>query len=295
MPRHEILVDLALTEEQHLEIDSYELTRILRTLEDEYERFSSSLERRTRVPDGAEVFGRIRQVITAGHSVETVVGEILTLRNSIRDELEDVPVFSASLDLRRRTIMRLFDMLDSRIRQVRAPSRTTTTWIDQDLFAFEHSFELYFEVMSATGESPYRVRFTESPDRDDTYRIILSLAAQNDETMRVPVRLYDIMIDLAENARKFSRPGSRVDISIVEKPDHLELSVRDEGIGIPEKEITRVVGYGSRGSNAGEVPSGGGLGLTKAYSLIRRWGGRMWIESSPAGTTIEAEVPKPAP
>lgn len=295
MPRHEILVDLALSEEQHREIEGYELHRILKTLEQEYELFRSSLERGISLPSEDESFRRIHEVIAREQSVQMIVDEILDLRNSIRDDLEDVPVFSRILERRRQSIMRLFDMLDSRVRQLRARSRTTGGWIEQELFAFRHSLELYFEVMSATGDSPYRVQFDDSPASDEVYRIVLTLSAINEETLRVPVRLCDVMTDLAENARKYSAPGSRVEISIREEPDHLHLEVRDEGIGIPEDEITTVVGYGVRGSNAGDVPSGGGLGLTKAYSLIRRWGGRMWIESSPAGTTIEAEVPKPTP
>lgn len=295
MPRHEIVVDLALSEEQHREIEGYEINRTLNTLEREYDLFRASLERGIRLPSADEAFRSIREALSRGYTVGEIVEKVLNLRNTIRDDLENLPLFSSTLDRRSRTIMRLFDMLDSRIRHLRAPSRSTNGWIDQDLFAFEHSLELYFEVMSGTGETPYRVRFTDSLPRDDAYRIILAISSQNGETLRVPVRLCDIVTDLAENARKFSAPGSRVDISIEEEPDRLHLTVRDEGIGIPEDEITEVVGYGARGSNADGVPTGGGLGLTKAYSLIRGWGGRMWIESSSAGTTVETEIPIPRP
>lgn len=293
MPRHEIVVDLALSKEQHLQIDMYEMMRTLETLTREYELFRSSLKHGVRLPSEQATFDLIRATIARGDEVSTIVDTILDLRNSIRSDLEDARVVAMDPDQRQRTIMRLFDMLDNRVRQLRARSRVTGGWIDQELFAFRHSFELYFEVMSACGETPYHVQFDDSPASDDTYRMVLDISALDEDTIRVPVRICDITLDLAENARKYSSPGSRIGVSIVEEKDSIRFIVQDEGIGIPEDEIEAVVGYGVRGSNARSAPTGGGLGLTKAYSLIRTWGGRMWIETSGKGTTIEAVIPKP--
>jgi|GEM_PF-2793617 len=39
---------------------------------------------------------------------------------------------------------------------------------------------------------------------------------------------------------------------------------------------------------------GGGFGLTKAYSVVRRFGGRMWIDSAEGrGTRITLRLPRP--
>lgn len=293
MSKHEILVDLTLSAEQRQRIELYETTQIIEMLTAEYELFLSTLKKGTHLPPVREAFDRIKSSIEHGEAVERLVEDILSLRNSIRNDIENVPVADATIDRRRRTIMRLFDMLDDRVRQLRARSRTSSGWIEYPLFSFRHSFELSFEVTSACGESPYLVRFDDSEGPDEAYRMILTVSAADEQAMSVPVRFCDTIRDLAENARKYSPPGSRIEVTISEETDALALSVKDPGIGIPEEEVSSVVGYGVRGSNAGTTPSNGGLGLTKAYSLVREWGGRMWIESSPAGTTIEARIPKP--
>ena len=74
--------------------------------------------------------------------------------------------------------------------------------------------------------------------------------------------------------------------------------VEDSGVGIPEKELSQVVEFGHRARNILSRPTrGGGFGLTKAYYVTRKFGGRMWIESStttPTGTRVEIRIPVPA-
>jgi signal transduction histidine kinase len=285
MPRREILVDLSLDDTQHAAIELYEATRIV-------EAIAAEIDRAT-IPDSAR-----SSLVELGESLRTsrVTGEAVTqlmdVRNSIRGQLERLSPAAFAEQKSPEAIMRLFDMLDVRVRELSARTRKSDGWIESTEFEFRHSFELYFEVMSACAGARYDVVFDERP-AGDAYRIVLSIETLRDETMRVPVRLRDITWDLAENARKYSPPGSLVTVSLVETDRTVSLTVRDRGIGIPEREIERVVEYGVRGSNGAETTGGHGIGLTKAYSLVRGWNGRMWIDSSDAGTTVELEIPKP--
>ena len=292
MPRHEILENLTLTPEQHAEIEAHGVMKILGTIVDEFENFRTALESSIRIESEHERFEKLHDSIHSGRSVERVVDEIMTLRNTIRNDLEGIPLFDDTVEYRRRTIMRLFDILDLRVRELRARTKKPAGWVESNFFEFRHNFELYFEVLNDCSDCRFRVDFSEAETRTDNYRMLLTLSSLDDDTMRIPIRLGDITRDLAENARTYSPPGSRIDIRIEEGNDAIGLIVSDAGIGIPEDEITRVVGYGVRGSNACGNTHGSGIGLTKAYSLIREWEGRMWIESSPHGTTIEASIPR---
>jgi signal transduction histidine kinase len=66
-------------------------------------------------------------------------------------------------------------------------------------------------------------------------------------------------------------------------------------MGIPEEEVERVVELGYRATNARSRDSwGGGFGLTKAYSVARALGGRLWIDSEPGrGTRVTVRIPVP--
>ena len=101
------------------------------------------------------------------------------------------------------------------------------------------------------------------------------------------------MRDITANARKYTKPGGRISCSLVMNESGLEMTVTDNGRGIPEKEIEKVVDFGFRGSNtAAAETKGGGYGLTKAYYFCKKAGGRMWIDSQlGAGTTIRIIIP----
>ena len=110
----------------------------------------------------------------------------------------------------------------------------------------------------------------------------------------MPPVFQDCLCDLVANARKYTPPGGCIHAKLEEDEDTFVLQVSDNGIGIPEDQIDRVVSFGFRGKNvANTIPYGGGFGLTKAYFYTLEMGGRMWIESNLSrGTTITIHIPK---
>lgn len=70
-----------------------------------------------------------------------------------------------------------------------------------------------------------------------------------------------ILGNLVSNAVKYSLPGGRVEVTVLSQPGHLQLVVRDWGIGIEEHDLPTLFEPFQRGSNVGQV-SGTGLGLT---------------------------------
>ena len=109
-------------------------------------------------------------------------------------------------------------------------------------------------------------------------------------------RLRQVLSEIIENAIKFTERGS-VEVSatgVLEDGHlHLDLSVRDTGIGIaPDKLATVFESFTQLDSGLARAYSGLGLGLSLAQRLVSLMGGRITVESEPSqGSTFTVTVP----
>lgn len=90
--------------------------------------------------------------------------------------------------------------------------------------------------------------------------------------------LRQIIVNLLSNAVKYSPAGSTVQITLRRKGAAMLLSVRDQGIGIPEEDQARLFELFTRASNVGSVP-GTGLGLAIVKQAVDLLGGKITVES----------------
>jgi len=92
-------------------------------------------------------------------------------------------------------------------------------------------------------------------------------------------KLRQIVTDLVENAVKYSPDGGTVSISARRLDDAVEVSVEDEGIGIPESKRLLIFDKLYRAESDGrELGTGGtGLGLFIAKELLAAMRGRIWV------------------
>ena len=112
-----------------------------------------------------------------------------------------------------------------------------------------------------------------------------------------PMRLRQILLNLAANAVKFTEVGSvtlRV-MSVDGERDQVALEVIDTGIGIPPSEQDRLFAPFSQLDGSITRKFGGtGLGLAIVTDLVKLLGGRIDVESEPGvGTTFRATLPLP--
>jgi len=107
-------------------------------------------------------------------------------------------------------------------------------------------------------------------------------------------RLRWVLSELLANGTRYLRDGGKIYIEADERGDNVALSVRDEGHGMSEDEITRVFDRGFRGANPENRRTGGaGLGLYVVKGLIARMGGDVNIDSATGvGSTMEIILPK---
>jgi two-component system NtrC family sensor kinase len=106
-----------------------------------------------------------------------------------------------------------------------------------------------------------------------------------------PLHLQRMVSNLLENAIKFTPPLGTIGIQCRAETNQLILEVTDNGPGIPLEDQPHIFDRFYRGSNISQQTSGTGLGLSIVKSVIDKHHGRIWLESSPAGTTFTVLLP----
>lgn len=106
-------------------------------------------------------------------------------------------------------------------------------------------------------------------------------------------RMTQVLNNLVSNAIKFSHPGSTVTIAAETGRDKARISVRDQGVGIPEDEQGKLFtpfAHLSVRATAGEKSTG--LGLSIVRKLVQAHHGNVTVRSVPGkGTTFTVEIP----
>lgn len=106
-------------------------------------------------------------------------------------------------------------------------------------------------------------------------------------------RLAQLLSNLVGNALKFTQPPGKVGMRARRCDDGVQLSVVDNGPGIPPEHLPYVFDPHWHGS--GSSTSGMGLGLSIARSIVEAHGGRIWAESRPGeGTRVHFVLPSSA-
>jgi signal transduction histidine kinase len=94
-------------------------------------------------------------------------------------------------------------------------------------------------------------------------------------------RLNQILSNLITNSYQYTPPEGEVVVSASQVDDELQISVRDNGIGIDPENKTRVFQRFFRGNDPLVMAtSGTGLGLSLSKSLVEMHHGRIWFQST---------------
>ncbi|MEY2472910.1 MAG: two-component system, OmpR family, sensor histidine kinase SenX3 [Actinomycetota bacterium] len=103
------------------------------------------------------------------------------------------------------------------------------------------------------------------------------------------------LVNLIENAIKYSDPGSPVAVSAIDAGDRVELIVTDHGIGIPPADRDRIFERFYRVDRArSRVTGGTGLGLAIVRNVARNHGGDVHVDSREGeGSTFVIQLPRP--
>ena len=101
-------------------------------------------------------------------------------------------------------------------------------------------------------------------------------------------RISQVIVNLVRNAASYSPVGSEISITAGSRAGFIQMSVSDQGPGIPPADTQKVFQAFRRGENAlnNSPTQGAGLGLAICKGLIEAHGGHIWIKrkNSPGAT-----------
>ena len=119
--------------------------------------------------------------------------------------------------------------------------------------------------------------------KDNRHRIVTDIAPDTPAVRADLIRLRRVLINLIDNAIKFSPDGGDVTISAARQGQEVVVGVHDAGVGMSPEQLKGLFKPFSR-LEKGHAHTGGiGLGLIVCRQLCEAQGGRIWVESKKGG------------
>lgn len=95
-----------------------------------------------------------------------------------------------------------------------------------------------------------------------------------------------VLINLLDNAAKYSRAGSEIYIKVNREENNIKLAVADRGPRISEEDSERVFDKFYRAYYSNKKTEGTGLGLSICKGIVEAHGGKIWVEPNPEDGNI---------
>ena len=199
----------------------------------------------------------------ASHELRTPLGLILGHATVLQEIIQ--PEYRTQLEIIVRSAMRLKEIIDSIANMDNAQSGTAS--LRSSSVSIKRLVEDVTESFSREANSKHITMRTDTGPGD--------LAVEGDET-KISIALSNVV----KNAIDFTNPGGHVFIRAGQIPGYIKISVIDDGIGIPEKDLAHIFErFYQVESHLTRKHGGMGLGLSVSKVMTEIHGGRIWAES----------------
>jgi signal transduction histidine kinase len=95
-----------------------------------------------------------------------------------------------------------------------------------------------------------------------------------------PDKMERVILNLLSNAIKFTNPYGKISVSIYDKEENIEISVKDTGVGIPEDKLNVIFErFGQVDKTIKRNKEGSGIGLSLVKSLVEHHEGQISVKS----------------
>jgi signal transduction histidine kinase len=203
-------------------------------------------------------------IAITSHELRTPLGLVLGHAALLRESLTEEP-YSQQLDAILRSVARLQKILDD-LSSMESPhsGRGKLHWQVVDLGELLQTVCRGFQEEARNK----KIAMVVQTGRD-------SLAAEVDAE-----KIALVLGNLVENALRFTKPGGHI-LALAERlPEHIRISVLDDGVGIPARDLARVFDrFFQVEAHATRQHGGMGLGLSVAKVMVELHGGQIWAES----------------
>jgi signal transduction histidine kinase len=218
---------------------------------------------------------------------------VATVSHELRTPL--AAIYGAAVTIRRQDLV-LDDELRDRLLQVIEKESNRLADIVNDVLLASHldSGQLRLDL-----ETVNPAVVTESVVEAARTHLPAGVTVELDAPRRLPQvvadeqQLRQVLVNLVENAVKYSPDGGPVTVRLTSEPGHVQWAVSDQGLGIPVGERRRVFEKFYRlDPHMTRGIGGTGLGLYICRELVRRLGGRIWVDTNGGkGSTFFVQMP----
>ncbi|MBZ9686570.1 HAMP domain-containing protein [Clostridium estertheticum] len=210
------------------------------------------------------------------HEIRTPLTTLKTHVEAILDGVweptkERIEVFSEEIDRLTKLVDNLRNL--AKLEQANLNLNKTKFNLSNELNGIMNNFELLYSKSGFTLASNLTGNIIVAMDKD---------------------KLKQIMYNLLYNSYNYLNIGGEVQITLVQTEKHIVIKVKDNGLGIAEKDLPYIFERFYRSDLSRNKNSGGsGIGLTITKSLVEAHNGKIFVESQlGAGTTFTIEFPK---
>jgi signal transduction histidine kinase len=150
------------------------------------------------------------------------------------------------------------------------------------------------KVMDVADVLEEAVQATEGLMKEREHRVELTMQNTPLVIKGDPARLVQVLVNLLNNAARYTPPGGQVNIIARRRDDRIDVSVRDTGVGIPEEMLTKVFDMYTRVSGPTESsPDGLGIGLALVKEIVSLHDGTVSVSSDGPGQGAEFVISFP--
>jgi PAS domain S-box-containing protein len=232
--------------------------------------------------------------LTEEHRIERLKSDFVsTISHELRTPL--AAIYGAALTLRRDDIVLEHDQRDGLLSVIATESDRLARIVHDVLYASRiETGSLNVTIESADAYALARAIVDAArTHKPPGVEIKLSAAKRLPRVAADPDKVSQVLSNLLENAVKYSPEGGEIELRLEPVGRSLRFSVRDQGIGIPRPEHDRIFEKFYRlDPDLTRGVGGTGLGLYICREVIRRMGGRIWVQSRERkGSTFFFELP----
>jgi PAS domain S-box-containing protein len=234
--------------------------------------------------------------LTQDRALDELKAEFVsTVSHELRTPL--AAIYGAAMTLQRPELREAGEQHDRLLSVIHRESERLATIVDDILWASRlDSNTLQLSIQSCDAEELVK-GVVEAADVHRPANIELRLATPEDlpQVSGDPDKIRQVLANLLDNAVKYSPDGGRIEVELSTNGSSVRFAVHDPGLGVPAAEHRRIFEKFYRlDPDLTRGVGGTGLGLYICRELVRRMGGRIWVDSprpGVKGSTFAFELP----
>lgn len=292
----EITKELQLDDKQNHILDLHSFINVLNILVSELYLLQMDIKKSDYLEDAISLVLHFSDKIKNPSTVKEALKDAGNVKNDILTSLDKAVEAKAITPENRESvdnIHSIFEIFEVRTREMLARIDDDQKWEMHNIDDLKSNFINVFQAIEKNSKGRYKIIYNIAEHDIKDYFVQLDIKSQDGINIYMPPVFQDVMRDLIANSRKYTEPGGRIMAGLVNDGKSLKFAVEDTGKGIPSDQIEKVIDFGFRAYNVvDKTTKGGGFGLTKAYWVTKKFGGKMFIESElDKGTLIKIEIP----